>query len=259
MNIMKNRLTELFEKKRNNILNIYFTAGYPNTEDTRKVLGILEEEGVDLVEIGMPYSDPLADGPTIQESNTVALAKGMSLKVLLEQLKDLRKTSKIPVILMGYLNPVMQYGIEKFCKDFSEAGVDGIIVPDLPVEEYIRDYKAMFEKYNLSNIFLITPHTTEERIRMIDTYTEGFIYVVSTDSTTGNSKDVRNARPYLERVKNLKLKNPTLIGFNIKDKETVSFACELSSGAIIGSAFIKVLEKEGDLEKNVRDYVRSLR
>lgn len=256
---VSNRLTALFEKKNKGLLNIYFTAGFPKLDDTRTIIKSLEEAGVDMIEIGMPYSDPLADGPTIQESNIVALEEGMTLKILFMQLERLRKITEIPVLLMGYLNPVMQYGVEAFCKKAAECGVDGIILPDLPLDEYIEKYKEMFEASNLSNVFLVTPHTSEKRIRLIDEHTQGFIYIVSTDSTTGNTKDITGAADYFKRIESYKLKSPTMIGFNVKDNASFSFAAAHANGAIIGSAFIKAIADSEDLKGDITKFVKMVK
>lgn len=257
--MVSNRITELFKNKKEGILNIYFTAGFPELEDTITIIKTLEKEGADIVEIGMPFSDPLADGPTIQESSLVALNNGMRMTKLFEQLKDIRKEVKIPLLLMGYLNPVMQYGIEEFCKKASEIGIDGVILPDLPLDEYISDHKEMFESYNLSNIFLVTPNTSDERLQLIDKHSTGFIYIVSADSTTGNTKDLSHAESYFKRIQSKKLNNPTLIGFNIKDHATYSFACNYANGAIIGSAFIKAIGHSDNLKETIGKFVSSVK
>ncbi|HWZ21811.1 MAG TPA: tryptophan synthase subunit alpha [Cytophagaceae bacterium] len=255
-----NRLTQLFEKKNKGLLNIYFTAGFPKLDDTLTIIKALEEAGADLIEIGMPYSDPLADGPTIQESNIVALDGGMTLKVLFKQLEELRKLTNIPVLLMGYLNPVMQYGVEAFCKKAAECGVDGIILPDLPLDEYIEKYKELFEQNNLSNVFLVTPHTSESRIRLIDENTQGFIYIVSMDSTTGgNAKEITGAEPYFKRIESYELKSPKMIGFNVKDNASFSFASSYANGAIIGSAFIKAIQNSKDLKTDITKFVKMVK
>jgi tryptophan synthase alpha chain len=255
-----NRLTQLFEKKSKGLLNIYFTAGFPTLDDTLTIIKALEEAGADLIEIGMPYSDPLADGPTIQESNIVALDGGMTLKVLFKQLEELRKLTNIPVLLMGYLNPVMQYGVEAFCKKAAECGVDGIILPDLPLDEYIEKYKELFEQNNLSNVFLVTPHTSESRIRLIDENTQGFIYIVSMDSTTGgNAKEITGAESYFKRIESYKLKSPKMIGFNVKDNASFSFASSYANGAIIGSAFIKAIQNSKDLKTDITKFVKMVK
>jgi tryptophan synthase alpha chain len=255
-----NRIDSVFKEKKENILNVYFTAGYPKLNDTVVIMEQLQDSGADLIEIGIPYSDPVADGPTIQESNDVALDNGMTMKLLFSQLKDVRHTVKIPVILMGYVNPVMQYGIEKFCKDCKEVGVDGVILPDLPMQEYLDEYKAIFDAYGIYNIFLITPQTSDERIRYIDQNSNGFIYMVSSASITGAKSGISEQQiTYFERVKGLKLKNPTLIGFGISNHETFSKASQYASGAIIGSAFIKVISQAKDLKGEIEAYIKSVK
>lgn len=258
---MKNRITNLFEQKKEGILNIFFTAGFPKKDDTVTIIKALEKAGADMIEIGMPYSDPLADGPTIQQSNDVALASGMSMKLLFEQLEGIRDTVNIPILLMGYLNPVMQYGVDNFCKKAATVGVDGIILPDLPIDEYNKNYRELFEANNLSKVFLITPNTPESRVSAIDESTNGFIYVVSTESTTGSSsKEIGDSHiAYFKRVQAANLKNPTLIGFNIKDNKSYTTACKYANGAIIGSAFIKMLQNSKNLEQDIADFVQSIK
>ncbi|WP_210464686.1 tryptophan synthase subunit alpha [Rufibacter roseolus] len=256
----QNRLTRLFQEKSGNLLNIYFTAGYPKLEDTVTILEELEAAGADLVEIGMPFSDPLADGPTIQASNMVALENGMSIKTLLQQLEGVRENVTLPIILMGYLNPVMQYGFERFCEDAARVGVDGLILPDLPFAEYEEEYKPILEKHGLSLIFLITPQTSEARIRQIDKLTNSFIYMVSSASTTGSQVQASDSQQaYFSKVKNLGLKNPLLIGFGISDKPSFEMACLSAHGAIIGSAFIKALQQPEEVRQNVRSFLKTLR
>lgn len=256
---MKNRINHLFETKKENILSVYFTAGHPNLNDTVEIIQQLEKNGVDLIEIGMPFSDPTADGPTIQRSSETALKNGMSLKLLFEQLKNIRKTVKIPLILMGYINPVYQFGVEKFCEKCAETGIDGLILPDLPLDEYEAFYKPVFEKYNLHNILLITPQTSENRIRQIDEASTGFIYMVSSSSTTGSGKKVEDfQREYFERIQLMNLKNPRLIGFGISDRETFENACKYANGAIIGSAFVKALQQDLPLERVICEFVKSM-
>jgi tryptophan synthase alpha chain len=258
--INKNRIEGLFERKKKGILSVYFSAGYPQLEDTTRIISCLEESGADIVEIGMPFSDPIADGPTIQESNKIALDNGMSLKVLFDQLSDIRSKVSLPIILMGYINPVMQYGIEAFCKKCQMVGVDGLILPDLPMDEYLNHYKQIFEEHNLINVFLITPQTSEERIRLIDDVSKGFIYMVSSSSTTGSRGDISDEQLlYFTRIKEMNLKNPTLIGFGISDNSTFEQACNYAEGAIIGSAFIKALEKAGNLEKDINKFIKSIK
>jgi tryptophan synthase alpha chain len=260
MSTINNRLTTLFATGKKNLLNIYYTAGYPKLDDTMTILKALEASGADMVEIGMPFSDPVADGPTIQESNQTALENGMSLKKLVSQLQGFRKEVSVPVMLMGYVNPVIQYGVEKFCKDISEAGVDGLILPDLPFDQYIEEFKPVFEKYNLSMVFLITPQTSEARMRQIDEAATGFIYVVSTFSITGSAgKDIKNSEEYFKRVQSTKLKNPTMIGFNVKDNASYTFAGKYANGAIIGSAFINVLSQSKDLQSDIQKFVKSVK
>jgi len=256
---IKNRLTELFKIRKNNLLNIYFTAGFPKLNDTVTIIKALEASGADMIEIGMPFSDPLADGPTIQQSNEAALKNGMTIKILFEQIKDIRKQVKIPILLMGYMNPVLQYGIEDFCKKCNEIGIDGLIIPDLPLQEYNEMYREIFEVNNLSNVFLITPHTSTSRLKLIDESSEGFIYIVSTDSTTGNTKSINEAEHYFKRIKDENLSNPTMIGFNIRDNASFRFACSYSHGAIIGSAFIKMIKDSKDLEKDIKSFVSSIK
>jgi tryptophan synthase alpha chain len=256
---IKNRLTDIFESRKNNLLNIYFTAGFPNLNDTVTIIKALESAGADMIEIGMPFSDPLADGPTIQQSNDVALKNGMSIKLLFEQIKNIRKEVEIPILLMGYLNPVLQYGIEDFCIKCKEVGIDGLIIPDLPLQEFNEMYREIFEANHLSNVFLVTPHTSVSRLKLIDESSQGFIYIVSTDSTTGNTKSVKDAEHYFKRIKDEKLNNPTMIGFNIRDNESFRFACTYCNGAIIGSAFIKMIKDSKDLVKDIKAFVLAIK
>jgi tryptophan synthase alpha chain len=254
-----NRIKNIFQQDSKK-LSIYFTAGYPNLEDTIPTLKALEKEGVDLVELGMPYSDPLADGPTIQASGAKALENGMSLDVLFEQLEGFRAEVNIPVVLMGYYNQVLQYGIEAFVKKAAELGADGVILPDLPLHEYENDYKALFEKYDICISFLITPQTPEARIREIDRLSSGFVYVVSTAATTGKQEGFSDAQQaYFNRLKAMKLENPMMIGFGIHDAATFDAACAVADGAIIGSAFIRALAEEGTVEDKVGEFVKQLR
>lgn len=256
---MNNRINHLFEIKKENILSVYFTAGHPNLNDTVEIIQQLEKNGVDLIEIGMPFSDPTADGPTIQRSSETALKNGMSLKLLFEQLKDIRQTVKIPLILMGYINPVYQFGVEKFCEKCAETGIDGLILPDLPLDEFEAFYKPVFEKHNLHNILLITPQTSEERIRQIDQASAGFIYMVSSSSTTGSGKRVEDfQRDYFERIQSMNLRNPRLIGFGISDRATFENACKYASGAIIGSAFVKAIDSEMKTQAAVSQFVKHI-
>lgn len=244
-----NRLNELFGRKKEPILSIYFTAGYPNLSSTLDIAEAVEKAGADFIEIGFPYSDPLADGPVIQNSSMQALKNGMTLHVLFEQLKDLRKRVSIPVLLMGYVNPVLQFGVANFCKACAEVGVDGVIVPDLPMYEYEELYKNDFLDNNISNVFLVTPQTSEERIRKIDELSNGFIYLLSSSSTTGKNLDVNTTvEDYFSRIQKMGLKNPTMIGFGISNQESFDKAAQYTRGAIVGSAFVKFLDTPNALE-----------
>ncbi len=256
-----NRIEKLFEEKKSSILNIYFTAGFPNLTDTVTIIKSLEENGVDLIELGIPYSDPLADGTTIQESGNIAIGNGMSLKVLFEQLKDLRKESQIPIILMGYLNQVMQFGVEKFIKKCKEVDIDGLILPDLPVDVYEAEFKSLISSNDLSISFLVTPQTSDERIEQIDANSSGFVYVVSDSSITGGKSGISSQQiEYFKRLNNKSWKNPRLIGFGISDAQTFNTACTYANGAIIGSAFIKALKKGGDdVTQTCKTFVESIR
>ena len=239
------------------LLSIYFTAGYPNTNDTATIIESLEKSGVDMLEIGLPFSDPLADGPTIQASSTEALKNGMTSELLFEQLKDIRKTVSIPLIIMGYFNPMLQYGVEAFCKKCQDVGIDGLIIPDLPVDVYHSEYKSTFEKYGLINVLLITPQTSEERIRYIDSVSNGFIYMVSSASVTGSSSGFGEEQTnYFKRIADMKLKNPQIVGFGISDNETFTQATQYAKGAIIGSAFIKYITKNG--VNSTENFVKSI-
>jgi len=253
-----NRIDEVFSKKKKGVLNIYFTAGYPKINDTLRIARTLEAAGVDIIEIGIPYSDPIADGPTIQDSSQKALDAGMSLKLLMRQLQDLRKHIKIPVILMGYINPVLQYGFTKFCQDCKEVGIDGVILPDLPMQEYAEMYQVTFEEYGIYNIFLITPQTSEKRVLQINEASKGFIYMVSSASITGAKQEVSQAQiDYFERIQKMNLSVQRLIGFGISNKETFDNACQYASGAIIGSAFINQLNKD-DSDEAITSFVGSI-
>ena len=253
MNRIQQKLQE--DKK---LLSLYFTAGYPAINDTMSILTQLQDSGVDMVEIGLPFSDPLADGPTIQASSTAALHNGMTTALLFEQLKDLRKTIHIPLILMGYFNPMLQYGVEKFCAKCQEIGIDGIIMPDLPLAEYEADYRAIFEKHGLINVFLITPQTSDERIQQIDAASDGFIYMVSSASTTGNIAGFGNIQAdYFKRIAAMELNNPQVVGFGIKDAQTFTAATAHQKGAIIGSAFIKHITENG--ANSVAEFVKTIR
>ena len=257
---MKNRISELFANKKQGILSIYYTAGFPSFNSTVEIAPLLEEAGADLIEIGIPFSDPVADGPVIQESNKKALRNGMTVKKLLEQVREIRRKVTLPVVLMGYLNPVMQYGVEKFCEEAAGAGVDGLILPDMPMEEYLSEYKSIVESHGLRNTFLISPTTSADRIRKIDEATDGFIYAVSASSTTGAKNDfTADQEAYFKKLQAMKLKNPFLVGFGISNHTTFSKACEFGSGAIVGSAFIKILNSSKEFKKDIGDFVRGLR
>jgi tryptophan synthase alpha chain len=243
--IHMNRINQKLEEDKK-ILSIYFSAGYPNLNDTVQIIQDLEKSGADMIEIGLPFSDPLADGPTIQESSTKALENGMTTKLLFKQLEKIRQSVQIPLIIMGYFNPILQYGIEYFCEKCQEIGIDGLIIPDLPVDIYVENYKETFEKYGLINVFLITPQTSDERIKYIDSVSNGFIYMVSSASVTGSSSEFGTIQTnYFKRILEMNLKNPQIVGFGINNKETFNQATEFAKGAIIGSAFIKNLTENG--------------
>lgn len=255
------RIKELFGRKKQNVLNVYFTAGYPAINDTLPVLKALQDAGADMVELGMPYSDPLADGPVIQSSSAKALANGMTILKLFDQLKNFRKEIHLPVLLMGYMNPILQYGFENFCRDASEVGVDGLILPDLPVYEFENEFGEVVRKYNLDFIFLVTPETEEMRIRKLDQQSRGFLYAVSSSSTTGKSATLNQQENYFNKLRSMELKNPVMIGFGIKDKSSFSKACSFANGAIIGTAFINILENASlkEIPIRIRDFINSLK
>jgi len=254
-----NKINQLLENKKQDILSVYFTAGYPNLNDTEKIIIELESAGVDLIEIGIPFSVPLADGPVIQKSSEKALNNGISLELIFEQLKNIRQKVNIPLIFMGYLNPIMQYGIENFCKKAAEIGIDGTIIPDLPLDIYQKEYRAIFEQYNLSNILLITPQTALERLRTIDEATDSFIYMVSSASTTGTKGlDTNILSKFSDKITKANLKSPKIIGFGISDKQSFENACRYANGAIIGTAFIKAISEGSDLGENIHRFVRSI-
>jgi tryptophan synthase alpha chain len=252
------RLNNLFQQKNNRILNVYCTAGYPALQSTVNVMRSLQENGADLIELGMPYSDPLADGPVIQASGSKALQNGMTISTLFNQLKDFRKDITVPVVLMGYLNPVLQYGFEKFCAKAAETGVDGIIIPDIPMYEFETEYSTIIKKYGLDFIFLVTPETSEERIRKLDQLSTGFLYAVSSSSVTGSDKDFSPVETYLHKLGEMKLKNPVLVGFGIKDKSTFDTACKYANGAIIGSAYIKALEANDNVDVATKEFLNEI-
>lgn len=246
------RIEKLFEKKKSNILNVYFTAGYPALNHTLPIMKALQEAGVDMIELGMPYSDPLADGPVIQASSATALTNGMTIQTLFGQLKDFRKEIELPVLLMGYLNPVLQYGFENFCRDASSAGIDGLILPDLPMYEFEKEYGITIKNNGLDMIFLVTPETEESRVRQLDQLSTGFIYAVSSSSTTGSNNESSIQEKYFKKLREMNLRNPILIGFGIKDKASFAKACSFANGAIIGTAYIKALENAGDSDIQLR-------
>ena len=252
-----NRIIKKLQKPQK-LLSIYFTAGYPELHDTVSIIKSLEDNGVDMIEIGLPFSDPLADGPTIQDSSTTALKNGMSSELLFQQLAEIRTTVNIPLIIMGYFNPILQFGVADFCKKCQEVGIDGLIIPDLPADVYNEQYRHIFETYGLINIFLITPQTSEERIRFIDSISNGFIYMVSSASVTGSQSGFGlEQETYFERIHAMQLKNAQIVGFGIKDKATFDKATQYAKGAIIGSAFIKMLTKEGT--NGISNFINSVR
>jgi tryptophan synthase alpha chain len=253
-----NRISLLFEQKKENILSVYFTAGFPKLEDTVPTLKSLEANGVDLVEIGVPFSDPMADGIVIQNSSHQALENGMSIRKLFEQLTNVRQYVDNPLIMMGYLNPIMQFGFEQFCSECKRVGVDGMIIPDLPMSDYLAEYKEIAERYKLEFIFLITPATSEARIREIDSNTNAFIYMVSSAAVTGIQSTFDTKTDYFNRINAMNLKNPRLIGFGISNKSTYDMVNRYSSGAIVGSAFIKALQETNDVDKAVKLMLKRL-
>ena len=255
-----NRLDELFKRKNKNILSVFYTAGFPKLNDTVVIAKELEGAGADIIEIGIPFSDPVADGPVIQESNKIALDNGINLKLLLQQVKEIRQDVNQPIILMGYLNPVLQYGVEKFCNDAALSGVDGLILPDLPLREFENEYKTFFKKNNLRNIFLVSPTTSESRIHEIDKASNGFVYAVSASSTTGAKANFSEEQiSYFKKLQSLELKNRLLIGFGISNKESFVIANQYASGAIVGSAFINAIKNTKDLSLAVKDFVNEIR
>jgi tryptophan synthase alpha chain len=255
-----NRINHLFATKQKNIVSIYFTAGHPRPNTAKDIILALEKNGIDMIEIGMPFSDPLADGPTIQHSSEQALEEGMTVKKLLSEIKDIRQEVKIPLLLMGYFNTVLKYGVEAFCADVSAIGIDGVILPDLPLEVYEAEYKDIFEKYNIIPVFLITPQTPAERIRQTEKLSKGFIYTVSTAATTGTQVGyAQETMDYFKRIADMKLNVPTVVGFGISNPETLAQASQYSNGGIIGSAFVKAIGQGQDLEKDIADFVKILK
>jgi len=253
-----NRLDEVFINKPSRILNIYVTAGYPNLESTSSLIHAIQNAGADIIEVGMPYSDPLADGPVIQQSNQKAIANGMNLPILLKQLSDMKESVSVPLILMGYLNPVLQYGFEKFCEDAHKSGVSGLIIPDMPAMEFKKKYRATLEKNKLHFIFLVTPETSDKRILEADKLSSGFIYAVSSSSITGTKNPVESKRSFFERISNIKLNNPVLIGFGISTKEDFETASQYANGAIIGSALIRWIENSPQPSLSASEFVSSI-
>lgn len=256
------RIAALFARKKERVLNVYCTAGYPQLDSTLKIMKALRDNGADLIELGMPYSDPLADGPVIQQSNAIALANGITIQKLFGQLSAMRNPSAgigdTPVILMGYMNPVLQYGFEKFCAEAARVGVDGLILPDLPEYEFETEYGPVIKRHGLDFIFLVTPETSEQRVKKLDKLSSGFLYAVSSSSTTGSDKNMTDVKKYLERLKGYQLANPILAGFGIRDKQTFTEACQSASGAIIGSAFIKALENSSNEENSVKQFLNGI-
>ena len=252
------RIDDLFRKKQHEVLNVYCTAGFPQLDSTLTVMTALQTYGADLIELGMPYSDPLADGPVIQESSARSIENGMTIDRLFVQLKDMRSTIKVPVILMGYMNPVLQYGFEKFCMKAASVGIDGLILPDLPMHEYLTEYGNIIRNNNLDLIFLVTPETKEDRLRNIDALSTGFLYAVSSSSTTGNNKNINDQQAYFEKLQSMHLKNPILVGFGIKDRETFQAACKHTNGAIIGSAYIKAIENSNNITTDTKNFLQTI-
>lgn len=255
---MSSKIKKVFEEKQSKVLNVYCTAGYPKLESTLEVMKALEQNGADIIELGMPYSDPLADGPVIQHSGSVALANGMTIVKLFEQLKDFRKEISVPVILMGYMNPVLQYGFDKFCADAAAVGIDGLILPDLPEYEFETEYGAIIKRHDLNFIFLVTPETSAERVKKLDSLSSGFLYAVSSSSTTGSDKKAANTEEYLQKLKDLQLNNPVLVGFGISNKQSFDAVCQLAEGAIIGSAYIKALENSDNVNAATKSFLSSI-
>ncbi|HEY4290969.1 MAG TPA: tryptophan synthase subunit alpha [Puia sp.] len=252
------RISDLFKKKSKKVLNVYCTAGFPRLESTLEVLKALEENGADLIELGMPYSDPLADGPVIQASSTKALENGMTIATLFSQLKTMRPAIGVPVLLMGYMNPVLQYGFEKFCESAAGAGVDGLILPDLPIYEFETEYGPVMKRYGLDFIFLVTPETSEERVRKVDSLSSGFLYAVSSSSTTGKNKEINDQQEYFRRLAGMGLRNPVMVGFGIRDKASFEAACLHANGAIIGTAYIKALENGNSVADATREFLDTI-
>lgn len=260
-----NRIDKLFKRKKNKVFSVYCTAGFPKYNDTLTILRAMETSGVDMIELGMPYSDPLADGPVIQHSSTIALHNGMTIKKLFEQLKHLREPSStlgvgndIPILLMGYMNPILQYGFELFCAHAAAVGIDGLILPDLPEHEFETEYGAIIKAHGLDFVFLVTPETSQARLKKLDALSTGFLYAVSSSSTTGKDKNMDDVKKYLQKLEKSQLRNPVIVGFGIKDKQTFESACEFANGAIIGTAFIKALEHSSDVASATKEFVGTI-
>ena len=256
-----NRINKLFnDRAKKDLLSVYFCAGYPTLNSTVEIITELERQGIDMIEVGIPFSDPMADGPVIQNAATQALRNGMTLRLLFQQLQDVRHHIHLPLVLMGYLNPIMQYGFENFCRSCVVCGIDGVIIPDLPYRDYMEHYRIISERYNIRVIMLITPESDEERIRLIDEHTDGFIYMVSSAATTGTQKDFNKEKlDYFQRIQSMNLQNPRMIGFGISNKQTFQSACKYAAGAIIGSKFVTLLGEEGNPEKAVSKLLEALK
>ena len=252
------RIGELFKKKQAKVLNVYCTAGFPSLNSTLPVMKALQDNGADLIELGMPYSDPLADGPVIQASSTKALENGMTLTLLFEQLTAMRQSIHIPVLLMGYMNPILQFGFDRFCQTAAQAGVDGLILPDLPIYEFETEYGAVMRKHGLDFVFLVTPETSPERIRKVDSLSTGFLYAVSSSSTTGKDKDMSSQEAYFERLEQMKLRNPVLVGFGIRDRTSFEAACRHANGAIIGTAYIKAIDQTKNIDEATKKFLSGI-
>jgi tryptophan synthase alpha chain len=252
------RLKELFERKPSKVLNVYCTAGFPMLDSTIEVMEALQAGGADLIELGMPYSDPLADGPVIQASGSKALENGMSIAKLFEQLNEMRTSIRVPVLLMGYLNPILQYGFDRFCEAASRAGVDGLILPDLPIYEFETEYGPVIRRHGLDFVFLVTPETSESRIRKVDALSTGFLYAVSSSSTTGGNKDLGDQEAYFRRLGEMRLRNPVLVGFGVRDRDSFEAACRHTQGAIIGTAYIKAIEGAADIGRATKEFLRQI-
>jgi tryptophan synthase alpha chain len=252
------RISELFKRKESGVLSVYCTAGFPRLESTLEVMKALQDNGADGIELGMPYSDPLADGPVIQASGSKALENGMTIAVLFGQLAGLRPTIRVPVLLMGYMNPVLQYGFEKFCEAAAMVGVDGLILPDLPIYEFETEYGPVMKKYGLDFVFLVTPETSPERIRKVDALSTGFLYAVSSSSTTGGSKDLEDQEAYFLRLEQMRLRNPVMVGFGVRDRASFEAASRHTNGAIIGTAYIRALEGAEDIDVATKKFLSTI-